>query len=378
MNILILGTSNSLIKQGWVAGLRVSLPSAQIKNLSIGASPGIQFGAHMNMNFRAYDIVFFDSTPNDEQYDWRIPGYSTLGYISEIIDRIFGLIASQTRLIVLGFCLKRYLTKESNVFLMHRDLCLKNGGEFVNVRHIINHLGPAIMGKDGDLYEEHPAHPSNRISFEIGRALGLFIAGAKPSKTRNTHAPPKSSTEFPKDQFETGFFSTNLANFSNVTDSRTFTNSLLSETFAILRQHESIEIPNFGLCIGFYINTASTSCDVILLTKDMGREILLKLYHNLWEGGLQKIFVPIPNGIELGRISIDFQASRAGFCPLIAQSTHRKDDEVKAAISYLVFYNPSHLSISEVSQGCDISDAIMELLRNLAPILPPQEAKCPR
>ena len=75
MNILILGTSNSILKNGYVSGLKRALPNASWTSLSSGASPGIQFSKYAKMDFTSYDLVVLDSVPNDEQYALQTPGW---------------------------------------------------------------------------------------------------------------------------------------------------------------------------------------------------------------------------------------------------------------------------------------------------------------
>jgi hypothetical protein len=60
MNILIPGTSNSILKNAWGSGLRESQPNAKIQILSVGVSPGIEFSASRQLNFAACDVVFLD------------------------------------------------------------------------------------------------------------------------------------------------------------------------------------------------------------------------------------------------------------------------------------------------------------------------------
>lgn len=78
--ILILGTSNSILRKGWVAGLRDALPEAKIENLSVGASPGIQFALNIGIDFSSYDVVLLDSIPNDEEYQENQQYMGEIGY----------------------------------------------------------------------------------------------------------------------------------------------------------------------------------------------------------------------------------------------------------------------------------------------------------
>ena len=106
MRVLILGTSNSLLKRGWVYGLSEALADAEIHNLSVGMSSYVQFAARMRIDFSAYDYVFFDSIPNDEALAREI-GTDEFYYL--LLKRILSTISAQSRLIIFGFCWKRYV-----------------------------------------------------------------------------------------------------------------------------------------------------------------------------------------------------------------------------------------------------------------------------
>src|SRR5271156_670140 len=99
MEILVLGSSNSILADGYLAGLADALPGAAISNKSVGASPGLQFAYHCGLDFRRYDAVIFDAVVNDENIE---PFLGTVSYQHEILRQIFSTIASQTRLVVLG------------------------------------------------------------------------------------------------------------------------------------------------------------------------------------------------------------------------------------------------------------------------------------
>ena len=65
MRILILGTSNSILRLGYVSGLSAQFPRAEIDNRSVGEAAGVQFACWGNIDFGAYDAVLFDSVPTD-------------------------------------------------------------------------------------------------------------------------------------------------------------------------------------------------------------------------------------------------------------------------------------------------------------------------
>ena len=324
--ILILGTSNSLITGGWVDGLKASNESFQIHNKSIGASPGIQFAAHIDTDFSVYDYVFFDSVPNDEQYQYESSGYSELEFIVEVLRDIFSVIASHTRLIVLGVCNKNYFDVESKVYSARRALAGFCNSEFIDVRKILRSCDSFFVARSGvrDLYDAHPSHPLPQhmklIGYLIGKELNDSVKGA----IRPSIKTPGYSTWIAADN--------NDQTFSVIEKE----NSFLQEKFGLIYDGVQLNFPEEKLCLGFYINFHGTDASVRVENSFAGKVRSISLF-NKTSDKLLKLFVPIPNGERSLRLTVQGKCPSDCYTPVVFSKRLFKSDRPILHISHAVF-----------------------------------------
>jgi hypothetical protein len=298
MKILILGTSNSLTREGWVGGLREAIPDAAIENLSVGASSGIHFAQNINMDFSKYDIVFLDSIPNDEQhathkFDGR--GYSHEHFVSRLMFETASTIASQTSVIFLGFCLDDGLIEETNEFRSTKNIARAVGAQFLDLKTLILEFGELIIGEGEELYRD-PPHPQTAISRFFGNSIGRVL------KARWDELDGLDFPKFEEPQSFRSNFSIWIAEDNyNITDLVVGENSLFKEGFLAVHPNKDITLSDVGVCIGFTINAYKTSSFVELAGPD---EILtLRCFFEHREMGIQRRFIAIPNGMRLSRVS---------------------------------------------------------------------------
>jgi hypothetical protein len=167
MKLLILGTSNSLLRGGYVDGIREALPDAAITNRSVGASPGAQFACAMPDDLSGYDAVIFDSVVNDENIE---PFVGTPDYFAALMRRMLSTVAAQAPLVVLGFCNRRYFRTPSAIYELHRTIAEELGAPFMSARDFALARGQDILGPGVPLFEE-TTHIDRRISFVFGHDL---------------------------------------------------------------------------------------------------------------------------------------------------------------------------------------------------------------
>lgn len=300
MNIAILGTSNSIIKGGWVDGLKSSLPSANIKNLSIVASPGIQFGLRLGENFTKYDYVFFDSIPNDELLYYESSGYSESSESERIIFEILSTIASESRLIVLGFCLKNNLEKQTSLFKSRLAITDYLEAQFIDIPRILKVFRD--IGNFQDLYEEHPAHPLLELSFKIGFLIGENIKNSKIFNISRTAL-----------NYRSNFYSWSQANAPLSIPRKKFSNSLTSQEFVEINSDDQIHFDSQKKLIGFYLNFNETYCNAHFIRDNLNFD--LNLYFNRCPVDFVTIFVPIPIYEKVTYLFIDMQESKFSINP---------------------------------------------------------------
>lgn len=134
MKLLVLGQSNCILKDGFIAGLKAALPDADMVNGSVGAGPGAQVARLMATDFSIYDAVIFDSLVNDENLARFVGGHH---FYATLMFRILSTIAAQTELVVAGFCNKRHANAPSEHEKLQRETCAKVGGRFVSPREVL-------------------------------------------------------------------------------------------------------------------------------------------------------------------------------------------------------------------------------------------------
>ncbi|WP_188612950.1 hypothetical protein [Chelatococcus reniformis] len=288
MRVLVLGTSNSLLRNGWVSGLREALPAAQIDNRSVGASPGVQFSCAMQVDFSTYDVVFLDSVVNDENSQKFI---GPVEYINRVMYEIASTISSKTRLIILAFCKAVNLNtvSPSEVHITRETIARASGAQFVDIRSLVLKYGRSIHG-DGDLYE-HMGHPQSGIQKEFGRAIGECMNSVEyPMGTSNTPCFAHNFKVYTTDW---------LSQFGPITSKAT---SRFRAEFLNLRPGESIEFEEPGNCLGFYIDAKNTRS---ILRFDGPSGVRMKEYwFDLKPNSFELKFVPIKGGFMLNRISV--------------------------------------------------------------------------
>ncbi|CAI3943112.1 MULTISPECIES: hypothetical protein [Commensalibacter] len=292
MRILILGTSNSIIYPGWVYGLRQSLPDATIENMSIGASPGIQFSVNLEKtNFADYDFVFFDSIPNDQTYhDQNLIHYDAknTAFFHQITFEIIKRIASETKLIVLCIEEQAYFNCNSEFYNNRIAFARNANAYFVDTKPLINTFVKANGINPDIIYDYHPSHPDRCIMNIIGNSIGEHLSAL--SDDNFIPLPTKKQNPFsywwPTDQYP----------------QKLYTNSLVSDIYTILGDGNNIRFNDAKLLIGFYINITKTNCIMDLFFNNQRVfSIALNYAH---ADNIVKIFVPIPESLLVDEIRI--------------------------------------------------------------------------
>ncbi|MFJ3147525.1 hypothetical protein [Pseudomonas hunanensis] len=337
-NILILGTSNSLLKGGWVDGLREALPGWNIQNRSIGASPGIQFAASLNTDFSIFDYVFFDSVPNDEEYQYLNAGYSDIEFSTEILFDIFSTISAKTNLVVLGICNKRFLDRESEVYSLRRYLASAVSADFIDVREILNSFSGFFARRGGsrDLYEDHPSHPLPQHMFFLGGLIGACL--------KDSPAQVAKGGKCYKSKYVAWDASMVNSSAHRIVER---SNSLLSETFVLLEEGESLSFELGMRCIGLYVNYRGTNA-VATLNGQGAVSLDINLFSGI-DDRVLKIFVPIPNGIDLTRVSVKTDAANESYTPMMFKSSRGEQGPSQAQISHAVFVGKDYDSLFDFS-----------------------------
>lgn len=323
MKVLILGTSNSILANGWSYGLSDALKDHEIVNMSIGASPGIQFADKMRLDFSQYKYVFFDSIPNDEEYSNKAKGYTFNKKNERITFEILSTIASQTSLIILGFCNKWAFHEESDIYKSRKAIAQKIGCQFIDTRSLLKAF---LHGNTVDsLYESHPAHPKREISYEIGKVIGEEIL--------NCNLAFKNDCQ----NYSKNFITESATSFGD--NIIKLENRWLSMEVLKADINTPIQVNSNYSCLGIYIETCNTHC--ILTYTDFHNSkhhVHLTYNQNRPEGKFVKVFVPFYEAPKIKNISLnDMTLEGAIYYPVM---THENNDIAhKLHLSSLIYWN---------------------------------------
>ncbi len=284
MDILILGTSNSLLKGGYVDGLREAFPEARIDNRSVGGSPGIQFLRHVHEDLSGYDWIVFDSAVNDENW---IDQLGTHHYYRQLTTRLFASLAAQSRLLVLGFCNERYFDgADSDIFKLYREMAIANGGEFLSVKRFIKD-----NGFEGPVYQDD-SHVDIRIGHAFGRALADRIRLA-PARTAGRRLRSFA------DEFS--ILQLTQPHYAHLGQVAIKQNSLFRFEARLMTAGAGLIFRRPKFIVGFLIDSYHAHCALSFQAVKGTRHMSLK--YMIHESLLIK-FVPVLNGVLCDRIDI--------------------------------------------------------------------------
>lgn len=346
MKILILGTSNSVRRNGWVKGLSDRLVDSEVSNLSIGASPGLQFSVFARMDFSVYDYVFFDSLPNDEEYFLKTNSFKNYNFYNEIYFEFLSTIASQTKLVIIAIPLLATLHNTTIIYRTRELLARRLGAQFLCFKHIIENINAFSNSLIDNLYDMDP-HPTEFIANFIGSMVAQVLEDEQ----------SKSSLGFMSDNinYSENFIIRNVSEEYAEDKKYEIKNSLFQETFAFLNQDDEIKISEPMTLIGFYINKKNTKSHLKLMS---GHETAasISLYRDIDLSSFLKIFIPSPVNTQNDRIVIDYEAPTDSSVPLTyhPQVSKKIAEHPVLSISTLCFWRPSGTKwVKDVRQTFD-------------------------
>lgn len=357
MNILILGTSNSLLSNGFSAGL-ASINGVNVENLSLGASPGVQFLSLAKKDFSRYDFVIFDSLPNDEEYFFLRNKYSSVKYTNSLLFEIFSIINIKSKLIILNIPIRLFNNPDES----HKEiksslqkgrelLANKVGAQVINVDEIINAASGVLGISEFSFYKDRQ-HPHDFFMKKVGallaEALNLII---------------KHDGLFHKDRLND--FSKNYFNLlpDEIFDARHIyrENSLIRDVFFIPKNN-ILYFGNFEKLklIGFYCNLSTSNC-FLKIKKNNGDFYSVRIGGNN-KGDLMKTFIPIPDGDDIFSIEInDKKKNENNYYPLRCDNSGQDIENFKMPeLGAFVFRNNDDFQMNEIP----LDDSFNELKLN--------------
>ena len=312
--VLILGTSNSIMREGWTKGFMSACPdNVEVINRSIGGSPGAQFAAWCHQDLTIYDHVIFDAVVNDENM-MQQGNLGSIIYYKRLLREIMSTIASQTRLTVLGFCNERFSNNRSDMYRYHMTLAQEIGADFHSVIDFAQKQ-PGPIFRDG-------AH----IALNHAQAFGRQLA----SKLGEFSGAWGQSRSF-ANRFRTRHLST-LSQMKPVTRENLF----LKQDFVQLTPGKSVPIGGLGNLIGFQIDACDTN-GFLVLTADDGTQHVQSLRYDPDMEKLLAFFIPVPNGfVAPSMLHVVEEADASTASP---HETEASCPHCRIAISHLTFWD---------------------------------------
>jgi hypothetical protein len=328
MRVLVLGTSNSILKNGWLAGFRAASPNASIENRSAGASPGIQFALDAQLDFSKYDLVFFDSVPNDEEYAYlnALDSRCKASLWGEVIYDLCSTISAKTCLLILSFPHRNFVASPSTVYASRQKIASSLGIQFIDVRAITNGLLKADLCNIKELYGDHPAHVSERLAYEIGRYVGIILSENPRLISRSKVASPCS------DHFRS------LSATAISRKIRTVRNSHLTLRTVELNEGYELQLPAGAECLGFAINLAETHCCLQLINTPGTKVAEYLCYYPFQKDVVHKLFLPVLVKGVLGSLRVTASNESEAFQTIF--SARQRDAALKIgfALSAVSFW----------------------------------------
>lgn len=277
------------MRLGWTAGLRVAMPDAKIEMVGVGGPPCLQFGAYTKIDFSLYDLVIFDTIPNDEEIEDR-------GFRHDFVTRVFfeliSTFSSKSKLIVLGITNERYLDSASSTYEARRKAATACGAQFVDTRQLISRYGRALVAEGESLYRDQ-AHPNLKIAALIGFLLGQSFLDPK------VHSLSYGNSADFSRSFSTLDTATILP-YRNIIAKK---NSIFDEGFVEALPGDKINIPDDWECLGFYLDRADTKCRMELHYKN-GRILTTRLLYQDIPGRFAMAFYPFREYDELSHVVV--------------------------------------------------------------------------
>ncbi|WP_146591378.1 hypothetical protein [Puniceibacterium confluentis] len=276
--LLILGTSNSILRDGWVRGFTEACPdNVEIINKSVGGSPGAQFAAWCHEDLSVYDHIIFDAVVNDENM-MQQGHLGTFGYYTTLLREILSTIASQTRLTVLGFCNQRFAQNRSDMYRCYARLSKEIGAEFHSVIDYARVL-PSPIFRDG-------AHISLNHAQAFGRDLVARLDKFQGGDVRAHSFAPRFRTR----------------HLATLTDAELVSreNRFMKQDFVRLKPGSSVPVEGLGTLIGFQIDACDSNGYLVLSGEDQPH--VQSLRYTADPDRMLAFFIPVANGFRASKV----------------------------------------------------------------------------
>ncbi|MCB8884136.1 hypothetical protein ACELLULO517_28270 [Acidisoma cellulosilytica] len=236
MKVLILGTSNCLLKGGAREAIEQYFSKENVTNISLGGTSGTflaLFRFIEGINFSEFDYVFFDFIVNEQ---WQLRAGRSPSHLMKIARIFYSLLPPGVRYCHLGFSIRSNFFHPNIVEHIHRSLCLEFGITFISIRQILIEFGAKYnIGVEKLFVENDVGHFNtglvNAIVSQIANVIHTF--------------PPKDwSSAITRDIFF-------IQDFKKETTERvSYSTSLRNQEYGLFKNNTKIKLSS-GSFLGF-------------------------------------------------------------------------------------------------------------------------------
>ncbi|GEM_PF-6507400 len=282
MKILVIGTSNTLVRGGWYDGFTEELRSSHdVQRIALGGAPFSQFLSLLNdiEKADAHHIVV-ECAANDESYAAQVG--------SEIFfDRLYYMFLSSLRSLAAVTVLRipPQVTVETGSPVARRqiEICRQLDCLFYDAADEILELG---RESGSPFRDKH--HPQTVIARAIGQSFGSWLnqrlSGVRPSTALRNYAS----------------CITEVSIESSVYPKAPINTALVKEEFFVLKPGVAINLPQTEFIIGFFLNSGETR-GVIRLDGPVSKRDLFCYFMEPSNKNVKR-YVPVANGLYVRRL----------------------------------------------------------------------------
>ncbi len=275
MSILVIGTSNTLVRGGWYDGFRDAIDE-ETRRIALGGAPFTQFLASLKKaREMAPDHVIVECSPNDEAYAAHVG--------SELFfDRLYYMLLSSLRsfagVTILRIPPENHLGGLSPVALRQQFISRDLGCSYHDAAPDILELA----GQPGAAYRDK-YHPTTEIANALGRRMAERLAGRAPDR-------PGECVNF-----EACFEEIRL----QMPDARMtrIETSLLEEDFLVIEPNRNVSLGETRYVLGFFVDAGETAGVARLQSANDKRDIFC-FYTDRSNRNIKR-FVPLKNGMHM-------------------------------------------------------------------------------
>lgn len=281
MPILIVGTSNSMVRGGWYDAFTESQADS-VKRISLGGAPFTQFLSRLSdIQEIQPDHIILECSANDESYPQFIGN-------DMFFDKLFHIFLSSLRSIapvtVLRIPPLATLSKLSHVARRQKVICEQLGCTFYDAAPDIIQLA----GNRSPYRDKH--HPVTDIAHAFGKQFSEVFLNIEAS-------PPIAPDKLLN--YTSAIGDINLPSLGCATNE--IKTSLLHETFVVLEPNKSIKLPKNIFALGFFINSGETS-GILRISGPIERRELFCFYMDPSNKNVKR-FIPLTNGMQVREVS---------------------------------------------------------------------------